>query len=31
MHWGDIVGSKADAEEVKKIFEGETVIKSSER
>jgi L-ascorbate metabolism protein UlaG (beta-lactamase superfamily) len=31
MHWGDIVGSKADAEEVKKLFKGETVIKISER
>jgi len=26
IHWGDIVGSKADAEEVKKLYEGETVI-----
>ncbi|HWP82997.1 MAG TPA: MBL fold metallo-hydrolase [Bacteroidota bacterium] len=31
MHWGDIVGSKNDAEEVKKAFQGETVIKSPER
>ncbi|MGH2567150.1 MAG: MBL fold metallo-hydrolase [Bacteroidota bacterium] len=31
MHWGDIVGSAADAEEVKKIFKGETVIKLPER
>ena len=31
MHWGTIVGSKADAEEVKKLFKGETVIKSVER
>ena len=31
MHWGDIVGSKADAETVKKIFTGTTVIKAPER
>jgi L-ascorbate metabolism protein UlaG (beta-lactamase superfamily) len=31
MHWGEVVGSKADAEEVKKLFKGETVIKISER
>jgi L-ascorbate metabolism protein UlaG (beta-lactamase superfamily) len=31
MHWGDIVGSKADAETVKKIFSGTTVIKTPER
>jgi L-ascorbate metabolism protein UlaG (beta-lactamase superfamily) len=31
MHWGDIVGSKADAETVKKIFTGTTVIKTPER
>jgi L-ascorbate metabolism protein UlaG (beta-lactamase superfamily) len=31
MHWGDIVGSKADAEEVKKLFKGETVILKPER
>lgn len=31
MHWGDIVGSKQDAEEVKRIFKGETIIKSPER
>jgi L-ascorbate metabolism protein UlaG (beta-lactamase superfamily) len=30
MHWGDIVGSKEDAEEVKKSFKGETIIKSPE-
>jgi L-ascorbate metabolism protein UlaG (beta-lactamase superfamily) len=30
MHWGDIVGSKADAEEVKKLFKGETIIKEVE-
>ena len=28
MHWGDIVGSQADAEAVKKAFAGTTVIKS---
>ena len=31
MHWGDIVGSKADAEAVKKAFAGTTVIKVPER
>jgi L-ascorbate metabolism protein UlaG (beta-lactamase superfamily) len=31
MHWGDIVGSKADAEAVKKAFAGTTVIKAPER
>jgi L-ascorbate metabolism protein UlaG (beta-lactamase superfamily) len=31
MHWGEVVGSKADAEEVKKLFKGETVIKISEQ
>jgi len=31
MHWGDIVGSKADAETVKTIFSGTTVIKIPER
>ncbi|MGD0590668.1 MAG: MBL fold metallo-hydrolase [Bacteroidota bacterium] len=31
MHWGDIVGSRADAEEVKKLFKGETVIMIQER
>ncbi len=31
MHWGDIVGSRADAEELQKIFHGETVIKTPER
>jgi L-ascorbate metabolism protein UlaG (beta-lactamase superfamily) len=30
MHWGVIVGSQADAEEVKKLFKGETIIKSPE-
>jgi L-ascorbate metabolism protein UlaG (beta-lactamase superfamily) len=28
MHWGDIVGSKTDAETVRKIFNGTTVIKT---
>jgi L-ascorbate metabolism protein UlaG (beta-lactamase superfamily) len=31
MHWGDIVGSKADAETVKQAFTGTTVIKTPER
>ena len=31
MHWGDIVGSRADAETVKKLFKGETVIKEKEK
>ncbi|HEY4612145.1 MAG TPA: MBL fold metallo-hydrolase [Bacteroidota bacterium] len=31
MHWGDIVGAKADAEEVKKFFKGVTIIKAQER
>jgi L-ascorbate metabolism protein UlaG (beta-lactamase superfamily) len=31
MHWGDIVGSKADAEGVKKLYKGETVILKPER
>jgi L-ascorbate metabolism protein UlaG (beta-lactamase superfamily) len=31
MHWGDIVGSQADAEAVKKAFAGTTVIKVPER
>lgn len=31
MHWGEVVGSKTDAEEVKKLFKGETVIKTPER
>ncbi len=30
MHWGSIVGSKSDAEEVKNIFKGKTVIKTPE-
>jgi L-ascorbate metabolism protein UlaG (beta-lactamase superfamily) len=31
MHWGDIVGSKADADQVAKAFKGQTVIKTVER
>ena len=31
MHWGDIVGTKEDADELKKMFKGETVIKTPER
>jgi L-ascorbate metabolism protein UlaG (beta-lactamase superfamily) len=31
MHWGEVVGSKADAEEVKKLYKGETVILKPER
>ena len=31
MHWGDIVGSKKDAEQVQNTFTGETVIKEPER
>jgi L-ascorbate metabolism protein UlaG (beta-lactamase superfamily) len=31
MHWGDIVGSKADADTVKTVFTGTTVIKTPER
>jgi len=31
MHWGDIVGSLQDAEELKQLFSGQTVIKSPER
>jgi L-ascorbate metabolism protein UlaG (beta-lactamase superfamily) len=31
MHWGDIVGSRADAEAVKQAFTGTTVIKTPER
>ncbi len=31
IHWGDIVGSRADAETVKKLFKGETVIKEKEK
>jgi L-ascorbate metabolism protein UlaG (beta-lactamase superfamily) len=31
MHYGSIVGSSADADTVKKLFKGETVIKTPER
>jgi hypothetical protein len=31
MHWGDIVGSRSDAEAVAKAFKGRTVIKDIER
>ncbi len=31
MHWGTIVGSKADAEMVKKLFKGETKILTPEK
>ncbi|MCX6122511.1 MAG: MBL fold metallo-hydrolase [Ignavibacteriales bacterium] len=31
MHYGSIVGSRADADTVKKLFKGETVIMTSER
>jgi hypothetical protein len=31
MHWGSIVGSKADADTVKKLFKGETKILVPER
>jgi L-ascorbate metabolism protein UlaG (beta-lactamase superfamily) len=31
MHWGDIVGTKKDAEQVRSTFTGETVIKEPER
>jgi hypothetical protein len=31
MHWGDIVGSAKDSDEVKKLFKGETVVKQPER
>jgi L-ascorbate metabolism protein UlaG (beta-lactamase superfamily) len=31
MHWGDIVGSQADAEIVAKTFKGKTVIKTVEK
>lgn len=27
IHWGDVVGTKMDAEELQKLFKGETVIK----
>jgi L-ascorbate metabolism protein UlaG (beta-lactamase superfamily) len=31
MHWGDIVGSKEDAEEFRKTFRGTTIVKTPER
>ncbi len=31
MHWGDIVGSRKDAELLRAAFKGETVIKEAER
>ena len=31
MHWGDIVGARADADAVAKAFKGQTVIKTAER
>ncbi|MFH0988784.1 MAG: MBL fold metallo-hydrolase [bacterium] len=31
MHWGDVIGTQQDAEEVKKLFHGTTIIKTSER
>ncbi len=31
IHWGDIVGSKEDAEEFRRGFKGETIIKAVER
>ena len=31
MHWGDIVGAKADVEEFRRLFKGETVVKTPER
>jgi L-ascorbate metabolism protein UlaG (beta-lactamase superfamily) len=31
MHWGDVVGASQDAEEFKRIFSGQTVIKHPER
>jgi L-ascorbate metabolism protein UlaG (beta-lactamase superfamily) len=31
MHWGDIVGRDADVDEFRKLFSGETVVKSPER
>jgi L-ascorbate metabolism protein UlaG (beta-lactamase superfamily) len=31
MHWGDIVGSKEDAEEFGRRFKGETIVKVPER
>lgn len=31
MHWGDIVGSKDDVEEFRKLFKGTTIVKTPER
>ena len=31
MHWGDIVGTRQDAEDVKSMFKAETIIKDTER
>ena len=31
MHWGDIIGSRNDAEEFQRVFTGDTIIKSPER
>jgi L-ascorbate metabolism protein UlaG (beta-lactamase superfamily) len=31
MHWGTVVGSSEDAEAVKKLFKGVTIIKTQER
>lgn len=31
MHWGSVVGSSEDAEQVKKLYKGTTVIKTRER
>jgi L-ascorbate metabolism protein UlaG (beta-lactamase superfamily) len=31
MHWGDIVGGEGDAQELKRLFSGETIILSPER
>jgi hypothetical protein len=31
MHWGDIVGSRGDADAVAKAFAGETVIRPVKR
>ena len=31
IHWGDIFGTRSDAEDFKKMFTGKTIIKSPER
>ena len=31
MHWGDIVGSKADAEKFQKLFKGKTIVLNPEK